>query len=181
MPRLPPVIDAAVLPDAVLRAAVLDGELVAIGDAYLPIDLPVDPAARARSLRSIAVSGRVLADRTAAWVWGVVPDLTVPRCTIVPSTASVAHSPSAPAPGVHTRSARLPRADIAEPGGIPVTSPLRTALDLACGDDGDLDAITALLALAGIGPEAALADLRGRRRLRGASGAARRLQVLVTR
>jgi len=181
--HLPPVLDEETLPEAALRAAVLDGELFPLGDGYCLIDVPLDADCRGRSLRALAVHGRALADRTAAWVWGAVPELTLPRTTVCSPTAAVGHTTGTPGLGTRSRIARLRVADIAHPGGVAVTSPWRTAIDLACArtDDIDDEVLLALIELAGASVADVLADLATRSRLRGRTRGAARLQVLVTR
>jgi len=181
--RLPPVLDERELPRPVLRAAVLDGELWPIGDGYCLADVPVDAAIRARSLRSVGAEGRVIADRTAAWVWGVVPELSLPRSTVLPRTPVAPHSTGAVEPGIRCRIARLRVGDVARPGGIAVTSPARTAIDLACRavDEVADEILIGLIELAGTSARALRADLAGRSRLRGRRLGLARLQLLVTR
>ena len=181
--RLPPVLDSVVLPTAVLRAAVLDGEVYAVGDGFRMIDLPLDPASRACSLRTLAVQGRVIADRSAAWVWGVILDLALPWSAIIAPTAAVGHSLGVPELGVRSRVARLRTTDVCLPGGIAVTSPWRTAIDLLCADGEEVDdnVIIQLIELAGASASEIGADLATRTRMRGRKRGLKRLQVLVTR
>jgi len=181
---IPIVLDARALPEPVLRAAVLDGELYPVGDGYRVVDLPLDPDSRAGSLASIAVGGRVIADRTAAWVWGALPRAPLPRSTILASSVGVGHPSGVPEPGVRVRSARLRAGDVARPGGVPVTSARRTAIDLACADPRDWveDAVLAeLIAFSRASIDELSADLATRARLRGRARGLARLQVLVTR
>jgi len=179
---LPPVLDVRDLPGPVLRAAALDGELWRVGDGYAPVDLPSDAASRALSLRGLAAGGRILADRTAAWVWGAAPTLPEPRTVIVTAVAVAAHGNGVPEPGVRSRLARVPAEDLARPGGVAVTTPRRTAIDLACAqgsvDDGVL---CELIARAGTDVGAVIGQLMEVRRLRGRDRAIARLQLLVTR
>jgi putative AbiEi antitoxin of type IV toxin-antitoxin system len=97
---------------------------------YAVAQAPDDLAFRARSLALVVSPSAVVTDRTAAWLHGV--DI-LPRSAVrTPPRISVFQRPG-------TRSRRegvasgermlLPR-DIVEVGGLAVTSPLRTALDL---------------------------------------------------
>lgn len=180
---VPPLLDERDLPGPVLRSAVLDGELYSLGDRFRPVDLPADVAARAESLGALTQLGRVLASRTAAWVWGAVPRLEHPCSVVVPSTSPVGHSSAPTSPDLRIRVARLPRSDIAEVAGTRTTTPLRTAIDLLRERDEPPDptATARLLDAAGLDLDGLVADLQARRRLPGASLAIARAQVLVTR
>ena len=70
--------------------------------------------------------GAVFSHRTAASLYGL--DLT--QLALVEVTAPSGWA-AWPRPGMHIRHARLGHADITEPHGVPVTSPVRTAFDLA--------------------------------------------------
>ncbi|MBO9577320.1 MAG: hypothetical protein J7480_00945 [Microbacteriaceae bacterium] len=167
---LPDLLDAEDLPEAVLRAAVLDGELYPVGPCYRPVDLPPDAAARASALRSTASQARVLAGRTAAWVWGAAADPGEPLSAFVPSTAAVGHT--SPLLGASIRVVRLRASDVMRLDGVPLTTPLRTAIDLLCAAApsparADRLGVHALLAIAGATAEDLLADLATRSRLVG--------------
>ncbi len=171
------------LAEAELAAAVLDGELYRLGERFRPIDLPFDSAARAASLCDVIVHQRVAAGATAAWIWGAIEDPGTPYTAFVPSSARVAH-PSGIGDGlVRVRVMRLPQSDVATVCGTPVTTPLRTAIDLLCGDapGHSLDGLLDLVRLAGVDTAALAQELRGRLRLGGRARALARLQVLVTR
>jgi len=179
--RVPGVLDERTMPDAALRAAVLDGELYRIGEAYRSIDLPVDAAARAASLERATGGGAILAGRTAAWVWGVIPGLPEPRERIMPPHRGIGHSPAPVLPGWRTRTVRLGAAEVALVGGVAVTTARRTAIDLACADSSEDAWLAGLVALAGLSIEQLIDDLAARRRLRGRDAAIARVQLLVTR
>ncbi len=68
-----------------LQCAVLDGELVALGEGFLPIDAPETAHARAASLAPLVIDSRVIiSDRSAAWVWGWGPmPRTVATCVSI--------------------------------------------------------------------------------------------------
>jgi hypothetical protein len=180
---LPGVLLDGELPLVVLRAAALDGDLYAIGEGYRPIDLPADPSARAASLAGIAVRERILAGPTAAWVWGARPDPGHPYLVVVPPGAAVGHALPGVEGGVRVREQQLRARDVMRLAGVPVTTPLRTAIDLlrATGPDWERQVVAALLQVAGLPVDVVIADLATRRRLAGASTAAARAQVLVTR
>lgn len=122
-----------------LQCAVFDGELVALGEGFLPIDAPETAFARAASLAPVVLDSRVIiSDRSAAWVWGWG---TVPRNV----TTCVSISARIPSPDRRRLCAREVVIDQHEQivlGEVVVTSPLRTLLDLARHDAGsDLAAL----------------------------------------
>jgi len=73
MRRLPLVLHDRDLPAVELRAAALDGELAALGDAWAVTDSPTTASARAASLAWRVPPRGILSDRSAAWVWGWSP------------------------------------------------------------------------------------------------------------
>jgi len=111
-----------------LGAAVLDGELQRVGDDVAPIDLPVTAESRARTLRRTIPDRRVIvSDRSAAWVWGWV-NAAPPLSTSVSITARV---PSPDRRRLRAREVVIDRDETVEVGGLVVTSPVRTLVDLA--------------------------------------------------
>jgi len=177
------LLTAADLTETELSAAVLDGELYRVGEGFRPIDLPLDAAARAASLREILVHARVAAGPTAAWIWGAGDDPGTPYPVIVPRDSSVAHPSGVGSFLVTTRVMRLTPGEIIPLGGVPVTSALRTAMDLLCDEAWDYSpgVIDELVRLAGADVATLAAELRARSRLVGRGRALARLQVLVTR
>lgn len=110
-----------------LRSALLDGEVTALGDGFVPVDLPVSPAERAASLRETITDGRViLADRTAAWVWGWCLE-PGPLRTCVSIGARI---PSTDRRRLGTREAVIDDDEVRSLVGIRVTTPLRTLVDV---------------------------------------------------
>ena len=127
MPRpLPRLLSPRDLPEAELRAAVLDGELYALGDRWSSVADPDDAEARARSVLSESSSRTIAARRTAAWIWGACaappPDL---QCLV----SSSARSRGAPS-GSRVSEVRIDDDEVVRLGGVLVTSPARTVLDL---------------------------------------------------
>ncbi|MCA0146433.1 type IV toxin-antitoxin system AbiEi family antitoxin [Blastococcus sp. LR1] len=96
-------------------------------DVYACSSLPPSHARRARALATLAVPGSVLSGRSAAVLWGI--DLAGPdddvECTLRPDCRSGSMR------GVRVTRRRLADDDITHHGGVPVTTPRRTALDLA--------------------------------------------------
>lgn len=111
-----------------LRAAALDGEVVALGEGFLPIDAPLTALARAVSLTPVMLDTRVIvADRSAAWVWGWGP---MPA-TVMTCVAITARIPSPDRRRLRTREVVIDKDELRMLGDVPVTTPLRTLLDLA--------------------------------------------------
>jgi hypothetical protein len=113
-----------------LQAGVLRRVLT---DVYVPADEPEALELRAHAAALVLTPYAVMVDRTAAWLWGIdtlnprevgsVPALevfVVRGCTRVRRT------------DVRGGERDLRSSDIVEIGGVQVTTPLRTALDLAC-------------------------------------------------
>ena len=168
----------APLSDAELRAAALDGEIVSLGDAYLPIDAPALPGDRARSLAALRADPRLFAERrSAAWVHGWCAE---------PAAASVAVNVAARVPsGVRRRTGArelvIDDGELVFCGGVRVTSPLRTLLDLAREHDDDvsLDALTAIVAASSIPVATILASLTAARGAPYVTRARRRLLAVA--
>jgi hypothetical protein len=173
--RLPAVLTPSLFPEAELSAMTLDGDVFRLGDATVPTDVPVGATVRAGSIAAAARRYGLVAERwTAAWVHGVTPTAPRPhqlcndigrneRTRMVVGLREVAFLPG----------------EVLLLGGLAVTTPLRTAADLArLEPTSDLLAATigALLDLSGVPPVEAAARLaaaprspykrRGVRRLR---------------
>ena len=133
------------------QSAVLDGEAVAIGGGFVCIDEPVGAQDRAVSLAiGLRGSRAVVSDRSAAWVWGWGESRSVVD-TCVPITARVA---SPERRRRHAREAVIEPHEIIEIGGVRVTSPLRTVIDLVRHDHDD-EVITLVVAALDAGDVAA--------------------------
>ena len=112
----------------------LDGELVRLGSGFIGIDEPEGPYDRAHSLTSVLGDERaIVCDQSAAWVWGWIPAPSAVS-TCVSIDARVA---SPVRRRLRAREAVLDRDEIAELDGVRVTTPVRTAIDLARHVDGD--------------------------------------------
>ena len=109
-----------------LRAAVLAGELYAVGDAWASIAVPDLPRLRAAALAPTLPSRTAVVDRrSAAWIWGA---LSRP-----PGRPTLAVRTAAHVPGADARQVTPPPDDVAVircPVPIAVTRPLRTVVDL---------------------------------------------------
>jgi hypothetical protein len=101
--------------------------------AYLKAGIELTLEVRARTVAAVVSSHHVVTDRTAAWVHGV-DTLTYAEQDIPPPIDVCAlrgHEPCS-RDGVDGRSRDLAPHDIMMVEGLPVTTPLRTALDLGC-------------------------------------------------
>lgn len=127
----------------------LDSILLPVfGDAYVLTGTAITPVLRGRALALATpanLAGRGIAGRlTAAWIYGC----SGPGATITLLVDS-AHRAGAlqPGSGCTLHEVKLSRFDIAVIGTMPVTTPLRTAVDLAIHVPA-VDALPALRALA---------------------------------
>jgi hypothetical protein len=125
---LPAVLGPDDLPLAERMAARLDGELFPLAAGHCPVDAVETPALRlaaalaGRPARYIAELG------TAAWVWGARLD---PPDTLELCVQLGARARPASAPHVTVRELALADDDVRRLDGRGVTSPVRTAVDLA--------------------------------------------------
>jgi hypothetical protein len=127
MTRLEPVLSPANLPLAELCAARIDGDLYSIDECFSPIDAIESAAERAEAVRAIS-SVRLIAERnTAAWIRGAQDRPPVIH-TFCASTTARTRSTS---PRAHVREVVIDDSEIDLIAGMPVTTALRTALDIA--------------------------------------------------
>lgn len=118
---------------AELHAMKLDGVLVhVIGEAFRPAGTDETPALRAAALQHhipAALTQRAaLGQLSAAWVYGCAP-LPQVIALLLDNDGNSASLP--PFSGCTVRQVYFERFDVQGIGGVPVTSPLRTALDVA--------------------------------------------------
>lgn len=116
---------------AELAAARLDGDVVEVGEAFMPADAIESPEIRAASLRPLVARGLALTHESAAWVHGALPDPplrhSVQRCTERRRNHVLDHR-------LHYRDLQLPALDIVHLGGMPVSCRVRTLCDLLRAD-----------------------------------------------
>ena len=88
---------------------------------------------RARALAKVAAPHVVVVDRSAAWFWGVSAYSISEESGTVPLDAfSLRGATRVRRAGVRGGSRSLQPSDVLDVGGVRVTTPVRTALDLAC-------------------------------------------------
>ena len=110
-----------------LTAARLDGDVVDVGEGFIPADAVETAELRAASLRPLLGSGLALTHASAAWVHGALGE--------PPARHSVQRSSERRRNAVidarlHYRDLRVPPDEVQLIGGIPVTTPPRTLSDL---------------------------------------------------
>jgi hypothetical protein len=128
------------LSGAELTAARLDGDLVEVGEAFMPADAVETREMRAGSLRAIVGETRAATHASAAWIHGALADPPIVHSV---QRASTRRARIPVDVRVHVRDLLLPAADVESIGGILVTTPVRTVVDAARTDDGVLDALLA--------------------------------------
>lgn len=133
------------LSHAELTAARLDGDLVDLGEAFLPADAVETRELRAASLQRLVPPTVVLTRASAAWVHGAVP--APPLRHVVQRLSRVRLQMQQPRLAYRDR--LIPRGDMMLIAGVAVTLPVRTladvARDLHGGDEGARPIIDALV------------------------------------
>ena len=127
MPTLPSVLSSIDLPVPELYAARLDGELFELDECFCPIDEIEKRRHRALALAAILPARLIAEQRTAAWVFGAL-DTPPTRHQACANTTARARPPSV---RVNVREVVIDDGDVLTLSGVNVTSPLRTAVDLA--------------------------------------------------
>lgn len=180
MTRLTPVLSARDLPVAELHAARLDGELFSLDAVFCPVDEVEASALRAAALAAIMPARAIAEQRSAAWIWGAL-ERPPERHELCASIDARVRPPAAMR--VAVREVVIDELAIAEIGGMRVTTPLRTVVDIARFSEtfGDRErAMTlALMRLGRFGVEACEADINGRRNLPNKKVAIARLRAAV--
>ncbi|MFC5501700.1 hypothetical protein ACFPJ4_05515 [Lysinimonas soli] len=180
MPPLPAVLTDRDIPAPELGGMRLDGEVYPLADGWCAIDELESPAHRARAVLGHR-SPRLIAELgTAAWVWGVTA--TLPRvtefCVELGARARLGINPT-----VRVRELVLDPGDRVELGGVGVTSPLRTVVDLARFRDPlpeqEREAIRELALLGGVGLPDCYELINRRRNLPEKRRALRRLDEVL--
>jgi hypothetical protein len=144
----------------------MDGEIFAIDDCFSPIDEIESPGYRARSLLPTP-SPRLVAERqTAAWVLGA-SDRPPARHQFCTSLAARVRVPSELR--LEVREVVIDDSDVLLLDGLTVTTPLRTAVDLArfCPEFGPAEraTVSALMLLGSFGVGECAAIMNRRRNL----------------
>lgn len=148
--RLGPVLSRSDLPAPELGALVLDGEGYRVGDCVAPVDEIMGPLVRAASLCAELPPRLIAEQHSAAWIWGA--QLDRPRRYEVCADIAARVRPTGGAL-LQVREVVLLHGDAVELAGLRVTTPMRTAIDLARfveeWNTREADTVRALLGLAG--------------------------------
>lgn len=126
--RIPTVLSGAELPEQELISATLDGELQRVGDAFCPVDTVVGVSQRAAAVASGAPDWTIAERLTAAWIFGATLHIPRPLQLCVDSRTRL-HPISTRF--IIYREVVIDDEELTVLGGMPVTSALRTAIDLA--------------------------------------------------
>lgn len=180
MTRLPRVLSPADLPLPELHSARLDGEVFAVGACFSPIDEIEGCAHRALAIGA-GLPGRAIVERrSAAWVWGAIGIAPVPPELCVAQGARLSLA------GERWNAMRevvIQSPDVATIEGVRVTTPLRTAIDLARSphrfDADDARAIRRLARTGGFGFADCIAAMSRTRNLPGRRAARERLRETI--
>lgn len=180
--RLPAVLSRFDLPEAELCALRLDGEVYRIDECFSPIDVVESPISRAHALAWITPARFIAEQRTAAWLHGA---LGLPPAVHQFCVAARARAKPSQGRRMRVREVEIDDSEIQSFGGIRVTTPLRTTVDLArfsrvFGAE-EKRVVTALLAIDGLGTDECRAALNLRRNLPGKRLALRRISVALSR
>lgn len=178
--QLPRVLGSDDLPLPELMAAGLDGELFGLGAGHCPVDAVETPALR---LASVIPGGsvRYVAELgTAAWVWGARPTPPLPVELCVEARARAARIGGRLA---IVREVVLAPGEVQVLDGLRVTTPLRTAIDLARARErfgsAEASTIRRLSELGGFGFTDCLTAMSARRNLPDKRRAAERLKAAL--
>ncbi|MBM9459275.1 hypothetical protein JK386_05120 [Nocardioides sp. zg-536] len=117
-----------------LRRLVADGAVHRVlRGVYVAAGVENGPELRARAAGLVMAEGQVLRDRTAAWVHGVdVYSYAELETTPLVETCALPGAQPTRLAGIDGRTRDLAPYDVLDIGGVAVTTPLRTALDLGC-------------------------------------------------
>ncbi|SDH07133.1 hypothetical protein [Microbacterium sp. 77mftsu3.1] len=115
------------LSTAELTAARLDGDLVEVGEAFMPADAVETRELRAASFRSIGGPERAVTHASAAWVHGAIPDPPLIHTLQRAGRRRAAFPVDA---RIRFRDVALPAGDVELISGVAVTTPVRTLVDL---------------------------------------------------
>ena len=164
-----------------LSAARLDGHVVELGEGYIPADLVEGAALRAAALAVFVAPGAAASGPTAAWIHGAgdAPPSPHHARRAVPRRIR---------PKPHQRlifhDTPVPASDVVIVGGVAVTTPLRTMIDLALGVHRDPTLLPWVRALAAAMPglaEDAIEGLRAMSRVPGSRAGLATLERMLVR
>jgi hypothetical protein len=126
--RLPRVLSPIDLPIAELTAARLDGEVYAVDECFSPLDEFDRSSHRALALLATFPHRLIAEQLTAAWVLGALP---APPALHHFCVSIEARTRPTSMLRISVREVVMEPTDLLNVAGLPVTTPLRTAVDLA--------------------------------------------------
>ena len=150
--RLNSVLYRSEFPAPELRALVLDGEAYRVDDCVAPVDEVAGPIQRAAALAAELPARLIAEQHSAAWIWGAQPHPPQRHEVCADITAR-----TRPSVGtlLSVREVVLLHEDTSLLAGLSVTTPMRTAIDLArfvsVWNDTEAEIVRALLSLSGVG------------------------------
>ncbi len=163
-----------------LQRLVAEGHLrVPLRNVYVPAGLPDSLEVRGRCLAKVAAPHVVVVDRSAAWLWGVSAYTLSEESGRVPLDAFSLRGRTRVRRGdVRSGTRDLAARDVVQVQGVRVTTPVRTALDLACSLSRfeAVAAVDALMRAQGLNQDELLSELP---RLRGRRGVVQARDVLT--
>ena len=165
MTRLSAVLSPADLPEPELHAAKLDGELYPLDGCFCPVDEIETAAHRALALSILVPAGLIAEQRTAAWIYGATgcPDRHQFCANIKARVRPGSQS------RVSVREVVIDGDELRAIAGLPVTSPLRTVLDLARFSPAfaapEIAMLTGLMRIGGFGVPECIDAVNARRNL----------------
>ena len=115
------------LSTAELTAARLDGDLVEIGDAFMPADAVETRELRAATFLTLAGTQRAVTHASAAWVHGAIPE---PPLIHSLQRAGLRRASFPVDARIRFRDVALPPDDVMRISGVAVTTPVRTLVDV---------------------------------------------------
>jgi hypothetical protein len=146
--RLGTVLSPTDFPAAELTALVLDGEAFRVDQCIAPVDTVPGPVLRAAALAAELPPRLIAEQHTAAWVWGIVADPPSRHEVCADITARIRPTLNS---RLSVREVVVLHEDVSVLAGLTVTTPMRTAIDLArfvvCWSEEEARILRGLLAL----------------------------------
>jgi AbiEi antitoxin C-terminal domain len=146
--RLSPVLSRSDFPVPELTALVLDGEAFRVDECIAPVDQVPGPILRASALAAELPPRLIAEQHTAAWIWGVLVTAPARHEVCADITARIRPTPHS---RLSVREVVVLHEDVTVLAGLTVTTPMRTAIDLARfvgeWDDEEARIVRALLVL----------------------------------
>ncbi|HEY5229394.1 MAG TPA: type IV toxin-antitoxin system AbiEi family antitoxin [Galbitalea sp.] len=125
--RLSSVLSRADFPYPELTALVLDGEAFRVDDCVAPVDQIPGPLLRAAALAAELPARLIAEQHSAAWIWGALDTPPARHEVCADITARIRPAPDS---RLSVREVVVLHEDVTAFGGLTVTTPMRTAIDL---------------------------------------------------